>query len=47
MHFLKVCKRASEPKMKIRDIEIAALEEKYASNQNLNSKLDGRIKVVE
>ena len=47
MHFLKVCKRAGEPKMKIRDIEIAALEEKYASKQNLNSKLDGRIKVVE
>jgi len=47
MYFLKSCKRANETKLKIRDIEIAALEQKYTANQHLNSKSDGRIQVVE
>ena len=47
MFFLKNCKRANEPKLKIRDIEIAALELKYTANQHINSKRDGRIQVVE
>jgi 2',3'-cyclic-nucleotide 2'-phosphodiesterase (5'-nucleotidase family) len=47
MIFLKSCKKASEPKIRIRDIEIAAMKEKYAAKQNLNSKQDGRIRVVE
>jgi 2',3'-cyclic-nucleotide 2'-phosphodiesterase (5'-nucleotidase family) len=47
MSFLKNCKRANETKIRIRDIEIAALKEKYAAKQNLISKQDGRIRVVE
>ena len=47
MYFLKSCKRANETKLKIRDIEIAALEQKFTANQYLNSKTDGRIQVVE
>jgi len=47
MAFLKSCKRANETKIRIRDIEIAALKEKYAEKQNLNSKQDGRIQVIE
>jgi len=47
MTFLKSCKRAKETKLRIRDIEIAALKQKLAAKQNLNSKLDGRIQVVE
>ena len=47
MYFLKRCSRSNEPKIRIRDIEIAALKEKYAAKQNLNSKQDGRIRVVE
>jgi 2',3'-cyclic-nucleotide 2'-phosphodiesterase (5'-nucleotidase family) len=47
MLFLRNCRRAYESKIRIRDIEIAALREKYALKQNLNSKQDGRIQIVE
>jgi 2',3'-cyclic-nucleotide 2'-phosphodiesterase (5'-nucleotidase family) len=47
MSFLAGCKKINEPKIKIRDLEIAAMEQKYTANQHLNSKLDGRIKVME
>ena len=47
MFFLSNSKRINDPKLKIRDIEIDALEQKYAANQHLNSKIDGRITIVE
>jgi 2',3'-cyclic-nucleotide 2'-phosphodiesterase (5'-nucleotidase family) len=47
MYFLKSCKRAYETKLKIRDIEIAALEQIYSVNQHVNSIPDGRIRIVE
>ena len=47
MSFFKSCKKINETKIRIRDIEIAALEQKHAAKQHLISKQDGRIQVVE
>jgi 2',3'-cyclic-nucleotide 2'-phosphodiesterase (5'-nucleotidase family) len=47
MYFLKNCKIANDTKLLIRDIEIAAMEIIFSTNQHLNAKLDGRIRYME